>query len=251
MALSVTALTSGSSTSNATSYATNSVTPSANALVLVCFQFRRGAGPLTSPTVTGNDLTWEQVENATSTTLNARRVYMYRSLGASPSAGAITMDAGAETEENCIWSVFEITGVDTSGTNGSGAIVQDTENSVGQGDATSATLTLSAFGSANNMAVGMFAHFANEATTEGSGFTEIHDVTFAESATGLQTEYKLNDVSVDASWTTNTDWLGIAVEVKAAEASSSVKTKNGLAYASIKTINDLALASVKTVNGLA
>lgn len=247
MALAVNALTSGSDTVDRTTYTTASVTPTANALVLVAAYSRRNPGVDVS-SISGNGLTWVKIASVTSTALTFRYISLWRAMGASPSAGTIGITWAGQCN-NSAWSVFEITGTDTSGTDGSGAIVQS-GTSPDPSTGTSGTITLSAFGSTNNMGVGFFHHNADEATTPGSGFTEIHDIQISENTAGMNTEYKVNDNTVDASWTTSIDWLGIAIEVKQDTSTSSIKTINGLAYGSVKTVNDLAIASVKTVNGL-
>ena len=58
--------------------------------------------------------------------------------------------------------LLEFDGMDTSGTNGSGAIVQSATNKVTSANAL--TVTLSAFGSSNNRPVAFFNHRVAEAT---------------------------------------------------------------------------------------
>lgn len=222
MALAVNLLTSGSSTTDASSYVTASVSPTANALICVVYLARKATGNPATPTITGNGLTYTEVVTNTTSPLNFNDVALFRALDPSPTSGAITIDFG-ETVTSCIWFVFEITGVDTSGTNGSGAVVQSVGRDFAGGAGTSGTLTLSALGSANNMAVGGFFHFANEATTPGSGFTEIGDINLAENTRGFQTEYALNDTTVDASWASSVEWEGVAIEVKAASTYDATK----------------------------
>ena len=244
MALAVTQLTSGTSTTNSTTVVTSSVTPTADALVLLAVFGRVNNTPPSG--VTGNGLTWVMIDSSSTSALSLRNISLWRALGSSPSAGAITVTwVGTQTEK--AWSVFEITGVDTSGTNGSGAIVQSVKNG-DPANSNSPTLTLSAFGSANNMAVGFFHHFANEVTTPGSGFTEIHDLQLSESAAGNQTEYKLNDTTVDASWATVSDWLGIAVEVKEGSGATAPSQVTGLVVSQVST-SSLSLSWTAPSNG--
>jgi hypothetical protein len=213
MALAASNLTSGSDTTDATSYATASITPTGNALVLLTVATRRAAGNPSAPTATGNGLTWVEVGTQLSSGSGNRRITILRAMGASPSTGAITINI-AETQTECVWSVDQFTGTDTSGTNGSGAVVQSVETDDGGSTATSGLVTLAAFGSANNMAYGGKVHTSNGTTTPGSGFTELVDVAVAESGTGFQTEYKLNDTTVDWSWTGSHTWFAAALEIK-------------------------------------
>lgn len=211
-------LTSGSSGTDATSYATASVTEASNALVLLLIYNRSATNPAAEPTVTGNGLTWQTVVTRS---MGNHRITLVRSLGASPSTGTATIDFGVQTQQRCSWSMAEFTGVDTSGSNGSGAIVQSDST---EGTSTSYTITLAAFGSANNMAYGGKVHLTTENSVVGSGFTEIHDVQMNDGGglSTLQSEYKLNDNSVDASWTTSAFFGAVACEIKEAVASTGI-----------------------------
>lgn len=222
MALAAANLTSGVSNTDATSYDTASITPTANALVLLAVSSRRSGATPSEPTASGCGLTWvvEDTQLSYSAGTPNRRLTLFRGMGASPTTGAITISI-ADTQTECAWSVDEFTGVDTSGTNGSGAIVQNTSNNDAGSVATTCTLTLSSFASANNMAYGAKTHTGNTATTPGTGFTELAEQTSAENGTGFQTQYKLNDTTVDWSWTGNNSWFAIAIEVKEAIAATT------------------------------
>lgn len=250
MALAASNLTSGVSNTDASSYDTASVSPTANALVLLSVSTRRNAATPAQPTASGCGLTWvvEKTQLSYSAGTPNRRLTIFRAMGSSPSTGVITISC-TDTQTEAAWSVDQITGTDTSGTNGSGAIVQSGSNNDGGVTATSCTITLSAFSSANNMAYGAKTHTDATATTPGTGFTELAEQTSAENGTGFETEYKVNDNTVDWSWTGSNSWFAAALEIK--QATTSIKTINGLAVASVKTVNGLAIASVKTVNGLA
>lgn len=107
--------------------------------------------------------------------------------------------------------IAEFTGCDTSGTNGSGAIVQAVGNT---GSTSPATVTLSAFGASGNATFGLFGGALNNAFTVGSGFTQDQQQSSAQPLRKL-TEYLLgNDTSVDCTFT-DMNWGGIAVELKA------------------------------------
>ena len=214
-------LTGASSTTDASSYTTASVTPGANRLVLVQVVNTKATLPDT-PTLSGNGLTYVQIATVTYDTIASplKRETLFRALGASPSAGAITIDFAGTNQTGCIWSVAEFIDVDTGGTNGSAAVVQSATNNANTG--TSLTVTLAAFGSTDNATYGAFAINDNVAINPGTGFTEIHDnVLGAVPVTGSETEWKdSNDTSVDASSSdaANKRWGGIAVEIKFAAA---------------------------------
>src|SRR5687767_13823040 len=121
MAVTATALTGAMNNVDQSSYATASITPTANRLILCFVQSRASSAAV--PTLTGCGLTWVQVSTGANST-TALRLTLFRAMGAAPSTGALTIDFGGQVQANCSWSVVEFDGVDTSGTNGSGAIVQ-------------------------------------------------------------------------------------------------------------------------------
>ncbi len=106
-----------SSSTVLTAFTTSSVTPAANSLVL-CFVF--GGPAVTS--VTGNGLTWELVYDGYTpqSTVNADSISVYRAMGAAPTAGGVTANLSGAAAAGVIIQVQQYTGVDTSGTNGSG-----------------------------------------------------------------------------------------------------------------------------------
>lgn len=220
-AVSCSVLTAGSSTANATSYATASVSPGANRLVLAASAQTRNASSACAAndveSVTGNGLTWVLVNRQcfSDGVSPTHTVETWRSMGASPSSGAVTIATGGDTQLHMAWAIVECDGVDTSGTNGSGAVVQSAINKVEPG--TSLTATLGAFGSAGNATLGVFANSTNQAITAGSGFTELTEQQVSEGLT-LQVEWKsTNDTSVDASFS-SIDAGAVAIEIKAATA---------------------------------
>jgi hypothetical protein len=215
MAVAATNLTTSRSGGDATLYNTASITPGANRLILLAIgQLASSAGDAVQPTVTGCGLTWELV--ASRGVVGQRKVYLFRSMGAAPTTGQITIDYGAGNSQlGCDWSVVEFTGMDTSGVNGSGAIVQAASAAVNPG--TGATATLAAFSSADNATFSMAAHSIQEATTPGSGFTQIATVSGSSPASSLTTAFRPdNDTTADYSWTTSTSGGVIAAEIKAA-----------------------------------
>lgn len=227
-AVSCSTLTQGQDTTNATSFATASVTPGANNLILFGYVASRNISTACSTieanSVTGNSLTWVSVNRQCFSDAGAPTmiVELYRSMGASPSTGAVSFGF-ASTRVNAAWVIVECSGVDTSGTNGSGAVAQSAVNLVEPG--TSLTVTLSAFGSANNATFGLFGLVDNLTITPGSGFTELAEQIVTEGGTdaALQAEWKTgNDTTVDASWS-SIDAGGVAIEIKAAATTTTAE----------------------------
>jgi hypothetical protein len=202
-------------------YSTAAFTPAANALVLFSVAATRGgsAGPPPQPTI--NHGTWVLVRSIDYDVAGATQssIFVFRSMSASPEFAQRQIDFGAITISSCAWSVVEFDGVDTSGSDGSGAIVQSVDTGAGLTDVV-ASVTLAALGSASNAAYGAFAHQANEATNPETSpaYTEIHDVAGASPALGFETEWVINDTTPSATWTTSAACGGIGIEVKAATA---------------------------------
>lgn len=220
MALALNALTSSSDPGDKTSYVTASVAPSANALVVVAVVYADNGSIVTSPTLTGGGMTTWTLIIEKLFGLDRRRIAFYRALQASPGSGTITMDFGADTMTGCMWSVFEITGVDPSGTNGSGAVVQSdsTSHASGSGAAHADTVTLSAFGSADNRPVAAFGAEQNSTTewTEEAGYTQIHAVAIGAPIVCLETMWHSSSADESPTSTHANDVAtgAIAFEVK-------------------------------------
>lgn len=211
-------LTTGTSTTDGTVYTTASISPSAYDLVLCHITLQRAdsAAPST-PTVTGNGITYDLIDRVDYdiATTSRNTTFLFRGMSASPSSGAITITCG-ETTDQAIWAIDKVTGADTSGTNGSGAIVQSATNVETTGSGNSLTVTLGAFSSTDNATYGAFADDGADNYTEGSGFTKLG---YAQITSDLvsQTEWKsTNDTSVDISFNVNDLVGGIAIEIKKA-----------------------------------
>lgn len=223
MAITKTNLTSGSNTTDATSFQTANITPTANRLVLVAVLSSIASTPPNAPTLTGNGLTYVKITEVTFHTIASpwSRLSLWRAMGASPTTGRITIDFGAQTQGCCVWSVSEYDGINTGGTNGSGAIVQ---SQIAQADASAGPLavTLSAFGHADNATFAAFGSGLNGSFSPNGGLTEIHDTATSSPATTLETCWSAsNDTSPDATPNTTGDLAGIAIEIKSATATST------------------------------
>lgn len=220
MAVTATHLTTGGSAVDNTSFATASITPSSNKLVLVGLRYRRAVGtPPTTPSLSGNSMTWVEVATITSSGAT-QKVSIFRSMALAPTTGAITMSF-SETQDNCLWSVAEFTNASTNGTFGSGAIRQSASNEV-SGTNTGITVTLAAFANTLNATYGVVGTGPNIAITEGSGFSELGEAAAAAEGS-IESEFKgTNDTSVDWTWA-STAITGLAIAVEINEAS----TKSG------------------------
>lgn len=135
----VTQLSSLSTGSDDTQYTTvPAYLPAADALMVADIVSRSQSGSPESPSqLTGNGLTWDLVDFIDLG--SDRRLSRYRSMGGSPSLGALTIDFPG-TQTAIIVNVHQVSGVNTSGVNGSGAVGLTSKIS-GNGDTMSLALS--------------------------------------------------------------------------------------------------------------
>lgn len=206
-----TALTTDGVGTDASSFATASITPTANRLVLLGVWNTISAGSATLPTATGNGLTYTQVAT---TQAGLERFTLFRAMGASPSAGAVTIDFGGTTQNTCHWSIVQVADVNTTGTHGSGAIVQSKAGNSSNLAVTSFNLTLDSTPSASNLTLAFIG--ANTATTFVEEWTQLVDSQGSGGARTISVMYQ-SGTDTTPSWTFGSSKVGaVAVEVLAA-----------------------------------
>ncbi len=205
-------LVTNSGTTDGTSFATSSITPGANRLVLLFVACTHATVAETPNSVSGNGLTWVQV-NTTAFTAATRKISCFRAMGAAPSAGAVTIGF-ATAHTSAVWSIVEFANVNQSGTNGSGAAVQSTVNTAAQGS-TTVVGTLAALENPKNLHAYGVALTTQATVTEGVGFTEAGDDNEGAAVITLETGYKVNDTTADPTFVSAGAAI-ISVEVKAA-----------------------------------
>lgn len=205
-----TVLTEAGSTTDGTSIPTASVTPLANQVVYAAVS-AFSAVSLIDPTCSGNGLTWVLVAKI-AYDVN-RQLSVFRSQGASPSAGAITFDFGAILQTSFRWSVIQYAGADTSGTNGSGATPQfATANSAAANNLT-VTLPGALASAASRMLV--FTSTSSTIITSDAQFTRLTEGTIGANTHRLESEHAQAETA--CSITCSSQAIGmVALEVKAA-----------------------------------
>lgn len=224
-----TLLTSGNSTTDTTSYATASVTPSANSLLLA-FNLHVAAASSAfehGSSVTSNGVTWRTcaavpVNESLGTSRTAVLTCWKGIQTSAPTAGVVTFNFTG-TQARSLWAVVQVTSVDTStpsdpvtgqavGDANAGAI-RSVSLFPGRSAATSGSLLCLRPRATNNIHVLAFAHLVNENSTP-SGFTELADVTSAEGA-NLQVGHANPAILLySSSWATSTaHWAAMAIEV--------------------------------------
>lgn len=210
-------LDSGGDNADQTSYTTNTVTLGdtgpGRLILLGCASIANVTS--TDPTsVSGVASGWTLVTSQ-QVFVGNRRIWLYR--GIANATGTITIDFGVTNLQTGFqWGVVAFGYTLVGGTNGADAIVQFASSN-GGGTGTSLSITLAAFaGAAHNVALGCFHHAINQVTTPEAGYTELVDVNHASPAAGFQMEaFVGEDLSVSASWLTDSQRCGIACEIAA------------------------------------
>lgn len=201
---------SGKGADNATQQSTASVTLMANRLALLTVVSVINVPNV--PTVAG----WTLVASHVIGDIN--RVSVFRRMSASDSTQAYLINFGTQAQFFNRWSIDQSSAnVNTSGTNGSGAVVQ-VKGGGAVGTVQNCLVTFdSAFSSTANSTFAAFGASAGNATpTVGSGFTELSRAgvePFGNRA--LFVQYKpAADTTADMAWSASYDvWTGVAVEV--------------------------------------
>lgn len=146
----------------------------------------------------------------------SRRVELW--YGKCTESGTVTISADlSATSTSSDFTIYELDGVDTTGTNGANAIVQAICKTNGGTSTTSIQFNLAAFAGSSNRPFAFMLHRANEATTHdsGGGYTELLDANHNNPSAGfcVQWHSTSNDQDPDFSWTTSSQNGGIAVEL--------------------------------------
>lgn len=196
-----------------TTYTTSgTITPVAGRLYLATINTY---SPVKVPTsVTGAGLTWVLVTSSAGT--NSVQQFVYRAMGTGTN-GAITVTLPSSTTILGI-TIDEFQNVDTSGTNGSGAIVQSNaaQSSI---SGTTQSVSLSAFADpVNDVAFGGSVAIAGGGVTAGSGFTLLNTSTNFGYSQG--TEYKVGEDTLVDTTSASSNWAIVGIEIKVAPSAS-------------------------------
>jgi hypothetical protein len=224
MAITAALITTGASGTNGTVFTPASATYVNNRLYLLAIgSYRPSAGASFPPdTVTGGGLTWAKLGDTIISTsgTSTRSISVWWALTTSgATTGALTITYGS-TSNNCTWSVVEFDGVDTTA-----PVVQTVTN---KGDSGTASVTLAAYGSANNRPYS--AQFKAATAVFTAEHTELHQQNLDDGTNDvtLQTQWSATvaDTTPSATLSSNT-WGIIGIEIKAAVAGTAVKDMIG------------------------
>lgn len=225
MAINIATTTANKDETNATSYATASITMTANRLYLIGVA-NHGTTP-SVPSLSGGGLTYTSLGNIGWNTIAApnKRLSAWWVVPGSDTTTAITFSFGADTQEHCHWAVSEVTGFDPANKFGT-PVIDATDSAV-----TSFTVTLAAM-SPTGASWGYFATADNTTLTPGAGFTELSETSGTEGfTTTAASEWQLStDNTVDMSKTGSNRWAGFAVEILAPTGRTLFQTTNPLRW---------------------
>lgn len=225
MAIDVSLLTSSSTYSFSQTLDTASFTLGANELGLIAVVNMRDdvGSPPGTVTVTQTGVTWVEIANVLfhSIATPVLRLTLLRAMETGSHTSAATITVSGSQQAYWDYAVHLVTGCDTSGTSGSGAIVQSATNRVDT-DASSLTVTLAALGDAVNNAV--FACFGNDGGHTGApdgGYTELYDGPHNVDPS-LETQWLLPGTTTPGISSLFNDAIaGIAIEIKDAVAAGT------------------------------
>lgn len=202
-------VTSGSAVSQDT-YTIASANYDKNTVIVAAVASDNGGTAINNCTLTGAGLTWTQQATVTDGG-GTRRMTLFRALASNPASGTLTIDWGGQNVGGCEWSVTQLYNVDLGGTNGANAIVQAP---TGTGTGTQLSISLAAFGSADNGTYGSCFINRDENITPGPG----EGVELGQDATSGDTieTYRLNSENNPMvwDWSSSSVYVGIAAETK-------------------------------------
>lgn len=156
MAVTLSALTTGTDTSDGTGFSTASVSPATDDVLLVGVATTAGAS---APTLTGLGATWVLVDSAESI---QRRIDVFRAQIPAGTSGAITITYGASVD-HCSWAVVDCDGAQT-GNNGADAIEL---TDVYEGSVNESGASVDVSGSETGATIGFAAHQRANGITSG------------------------------------------------------------------------------------
>lgn len=217
-----TQLASAIDQANVSSYTTTAFAVSANTLVTFAITGALVTGTgINTPTITCHGATWVLI-NSQAVGNPERKLFVFRTLLANPSSSATCgYSFGGQVQGRSSYTVQEWNGVDTSGTNGSGAIVQSVPAT---GTGTPCTATLAAYGSSDNRPYFTCREGAAEAHTPEGGWIELSDPLPGEGmAHSAIWKNAADDTTPSITFPSGSaPWIAVAVEIKASAGGAGV-----------------------------
>lgn len=231
-----TSLTSGSSSTDATSYETAAVDFVAGRLYILTVENSKGTTPDPIYYARGPDCPdlgpggidpdsawtncpirpWTSVATVLFDTIATptKRLTVLRMIPLVNFTDSVVIDFGAANPQTgATWAITEFVGTGYLQDDATQGVVQSATNRTDSG--TSVTATLAAFADVDNATFGASAKASTGGFTPGAGFAELADVNAATPAQALETEFKAtNDTGVDQSWAGGTAAAVIGLEIR-------------------------------------
>lgn len=210
-----TLLTADPDTTNTSSYATPSVSPTAGALLVAAVYNTDGSNailPTLSSAFSVVGGSWAQEATAQNSSGIIRLTTFSAVATGTPGSGAVIADFAGDSQTGCIVIVVEYTGQDATDP----VLQPQAAGHLGGAGATSRTETLAgALAAAGNQILAFIGHNANEGQTAGGGGTELasSDVGYNTPTNRLAAYSEVGDNSLSASWSTASVWMAAAMEI--------------------------------------
>lgn len=203
---------------SATSRSTGSLIPVSGDVVLAFINVRNSNGVTVVPTATGTNgfsVTWTQVAGVTYDAA-PHRIDVFRGVPSSTTAGVITFDYGAESEQQWAWSVIQVSGVDQATNQG---VVQ---SATGTATDTTPTVTLAAFGNGSNAAAlgAGFHGIGSRVWTPKAGYTGYSAIDTTSSHANIGSEWIGSSDTTPNATIVSMPWGAIGIELKATVAAA-------------------------------
>lgn len=224
-------------TTDGTSFTTTATWSVTTNTLGICFVGATDSVLPSTLTVSQTGQTWDAIDATNAMELfdvvatPLKRIQAFRTLGAGAAAAAIVVTGDAGTgNQTSFWAMCaELSGIDTSGTNGSGAIIQSKDGSAD--DTVDPTVT---FGSARTANSAVLAAIGSNACIWTGEYTEANsgtELVLATPGTEAFYMYIVGPADESPTWSTSgctPEWGMIAVEVKEAAAGGGGGTTSNL-----------------------
>lgn len=216
MTITASPLTQGVVHTQAASYGTNVISPTAGRVVLVSVWGEGTSGPYNIPTLVGCNMTWTQIRSVQG---NQGDLTMFIGFASNPTPGSVSILFGGQNQFNCAWLIDEVV-VDTSGVNAANAIVQSGQATNNTPPATgSLTINLATLQSLFNAGYGVVGLKDGRAISFNSPYTQVNIINDG-SDIQLRTVFGLNTSNnanfLQFTWSSvEANNRALAVELKA------------------------------------
>jgi hypothetical protein len=205
--ISIASLTENASTTDGSTVATASISPTEGADVYVAV-VSRAATAANQPTCTGCGQTWTVVRSQVYLTSDLCRLTVFRARIASASAGALTFDFGGQSQTSFVWHVVQCLSTANPAT------VQSKPATATAGTSLAVTLD-SALENVKNLMLAFHAVSINSTITKDTNFTQLAASRgVAANTISLLAEYAVNQTSCTATFA-SAHSAAVGIEVKA------------------------------------